>query len=123
MSNLNNMKLKSGKWRFLILVSAIFFFALTFYLFLLNFKLKKEILEIDKKKEEEFSKRILKEREFIKRDLDEKYRADLVSFEAMHRRLEIEKQRTKELQERINKLSSAGPSSPPNPNKESYGQN
>jgi len=109
MSNLDNIRLKNGKWRFLFLAIAIFFFVLNFYLFLLNFKFKKEILEIDKKKEEEFSKRILKEREFIKKDLDEKYRADMVSFEAMARRLEIEKKRVREVEEELKNLKTKEP--------------
>jgi REP element-mobilizing transposase RayT len=54
-------------------------------------------------KEIELSTKLAQDREFIKKDLDEKYRADLVSYEAMAKRLEIEKSKVKNLESAINK--------------------
>lgn len=50
--------------------------------------------------EREFSQKLSVEREKIKRDLDEKYRADMVSYEAMAKRLQLEKEKVKELEEK-----------------------
>lgn len=51
------------------------------------------------KKEWAFSEELSKERKFIARDLEEKYRADQVSYQAMAKRLEIEKIRRQELEQ------------------------
>jgi len=50
--------------------------------------------------EAELKGRMVKDREVIYKDLDEKYRADLVSFQAMTKRLEIEKNKVKELEQK-----------------------
>ena len=52
-------------------------------------------------KNKEFEASVSREREVIKRDLDEKYRADMTSFQVMARRLEYEKQRSRELEEKL----------------------
>lgn len=49
----------------------------------------------------ELSEKLKQDREFIKKDLDEKYRADLVSYQAMAKRLEIEKNKVKHLENKI----------------------
>lgn len=49
----------------------------------------------------EVSKRLGEEKAKIVRDLDEKYRADMVSYEAMTKRFEIEKKRAEELEKKI----------------------
>ena len=69
------------------------------YIFNMQFKMTKEGLE--KKEEEVFKARIAQERKAIQKDLEEKYRPDMVSFEAMAKKLEIEKNRTKKLEEQI----------------------
>lgn len=43
-------------------------------------------------------------REDLKRDLEEKYRADMVSYRVMIKRLEQEKKRQKELEEKLEEL-------------------
>lgn len=75
-------------------------------LFSYNIGLKRVFRGLEKKKEQDYQKRLSQERELIKRDLDEKYRADMVSFEAMHKRLEIERKRVKELEEKLKQLTS-----------------
>jgi REP element-mobilizing transposase RayT len=50
------------------------------------------------KKEIELQSRLMQEKERFFKDVDEKYRADQVSYEAMVKRLEIEKKRGEELE-------------------------
>ncbi len=87
-----------------LVVIAFLLCALNIYFYLNNLNLKQAIAGLDIEKEKEFKNRLVKERALIKKDLDEKYRADLVSFEAMHKRLEIEKTRMKELQGKLKKF-------------------
>jgi hypothetical protein len=58
---------------------------------------KKELLG----KETELASRLAKDKVKIYKDLDEKYRADKVSYEAMAKRLEIEKGKVKELEGKL----------------------
>jgi len=58
-------------------------------------------LDITQKKEAAFDKKLQKEQETLKRNLEEKYRADKISYKAMQKRLEYEKQKTRQLQEDI----------------------
>jgi len=88
---------------FLVIVAGLLC-GLNVYFYLNNLSLRNSILNLDKDKEKEFKSRLAKERILIRKDLDEKYRADSVSFEAMHKRLEIEKTRMKELQEKLKKF-------------------
>lgn len=54
-----------------------------------------------KAKDKEFSSKFMQAREEVKKDLNEKYRADMVSFGAMAKRLEAEKARAAELEKKI----------------------
>ena len=49
----------------------------------------------------EFNQRLEEERKKIEQDLEEKYQADKVSYDAMAKRLEMEKQRANELEEKL----------------------
>lgn len=60
-------------------------------------RLKNEIA----KKDVEMKKRLNAARAEISKDLDEKYRADMVSYQAMAKRLEIEKKKAKELEGKL----------------------
>jgi len=62
-------------------------------------RLQKELA----KKESEISFKLSQENAQVVRNLDEKYRADMVSFEAMQRRLEMEKEKARGLEEKIAK--------------------
>jgi putative transposase len=55
------------------------------------------------KKEAEINMRLNKEREFIHKDLEEKYHADMVSYQAMAKRLELEKQKVRKLENDVGK--------------------
>ncbi len=85
----------------LVIVFFILICGLCGYLIVANFGLRNALKEVNNLKEAEYKKRIIAEKEFIKKELEEKYRADLVSFEAMHKRLEIEKQKNRELTEEL----------------------
>ncbi len=66
-------------------------------LLIVQMNLKHRLKTISHQKDMEYSERLMKDREFIKKDLQELYRADLVSYQAMQKRLEIEKKKVKEL--------------------------
>ena len=75
-------------------VVATYLYARTIWL---NETAKKEL----KARETELSTRMIKEKAKIYQDLDEKYRADQVSYQAMSERMEIEKERVKKLEEQL----------------------
>jgi len=74
---------------------------LTFYLYSRTISFKSTL----KNREVELRLGAVKAREEIKKDLNERYHADMVSYEAMTKRLEIEKKRAVELE---NKLKAEG---------------
>ncbi|MDP3791097.1 MAG: transposase [Candidatus Omnitrophota bacterium] len=78
-------------------VAIVLLGALTFYLYSRASAFKDNL----KNKESEFSGRLLKAKDDLKKDLEGKYRADMVSFEAMTKRLEMEKQKAGELEEQL----------------------
>jgi hypothetical protein len=83
----------------------LFFWAgISFNLYLKNNRLKEEINRVSSAKEKEFRRRISEERDAIRKDLEERYSADRVSFAAMAKRMEIEKKRMKSLEEEIKTL-------------------
>jgi len=55
-------------------------------------------------RESELNAMVAKERSKIYKDLDEKYRADRVSSQALAKRLEIEKQKTEELKKKLGEM-------------------
>jgi putative transposase len=63
--------------------------------------LKHRLNTLSHAKEMEYSAKLEKDREFIKKDLRELYRADLVSYQAMQKRLEIEKKKVTALEEKV----------------------
>ena len=62
------------------------------------------IIQIEKEQQLVLPQILARETEEIRNDLDEKYRADLVSFEAIKRRLDIEKGRVTQLRRKIKDL-------------------
>jgi len=65
---------------------------------------KHTLVVVDKKNQLELEKHIAREKELIRKDLEEKYAADIVSYNAMAKRLELEKQKAKELEGKLNTL-------------------
>lgn len=53
------------------------------------------------KQQAKFGERLVTEQKKLRQDLDEKYHADMVSFEAMQKRLELEKKKTEELKNKL----------------------
>jgi len=82
-------------------------FVFCFLLFFANMSLKKQISHLDQDKEIELKERISREKELIRRDLEEKHAADMVSYQAMAKRLELEKKKVKELEEKMSAQDSA----------------
>jgi signal transduction histidine kinase len=62
-----------------------------------NLKLERELNHLSRVKEAELNQRVKLEQEKIRKQLDQEYHTDQISYEAVAKRLEIEKQRVKEL--------------------------
>ena len=73
----------------------------TIFLYARSIALKKNLNLEMAKKEVEISAKLVTERKKIVQDLEEKHQADMVSYNAMAKRLEIEKQRARELESRV----------------------
>lgn len=87
-----------------VLIASFVFCALLFFA---NIGLKKQISHLDQDKEKELKERISKEKVLIRKDLEEKHAADMVSYQAMAKRLELEKKKVKELEEKMSSQDSA----------------
>jgi len=74
---------------------------LSSYLFMGSKGMKAKLKDELKVKEIEMSNKLNQDKAFIKKDLDEKYRADLVSYQAMLKRLEIEKDKVQKLEGQV----------------------
>jgi putative transposase len=86
--------LASGALVFLLVV-------ITLVLYVRNVRLKQQF-DMELEKQETRAKELIKqEKEEVFRNLDEKYRADMVSFEAATKRLELEQKKTRELEETL----------------------
>ncbi len=90
--------------RKIIMASGVLVLALaviTLFLYVRNVRLKQSF-DMELKEQDARAKELIrKEKEEVFRDLDEKYRADTVSFEAATRRLELERKRTRELEDKL----------------------
>jgi len=93
------------------LIMSIILFTLSLYLYIYNRQLQNAILQVTQKASEDLKLRLMQERELIRRDLDEKYRADMVSYKATVKRLELEKKKAKELQGELQKIRQGQPQS------------
>jgi len=78
-------------------------------LYLNNLTLKKNIKEVDKRKEKEFKEKLAQERVILSKNLDQEHKPELASFEETYKSLNAEKKRTKALQEKLNKLNKKEP--------------
>ena len=64
-----------------------------------------KLVNFDKIKEDELEKRLVVELQNIKKDLEEKHHADIVSYQAMAKRLELEKSKLKVAESNIKELT------------------
>jgi len=91
---------------FIALISL--FFIINMFLLRSNLALKR----LMKQEEAEFEQRLKSEskslRSEVKKDLEEKYRADIVSYQAMAKKVELEKRKIRELEEELEKLKRLG---------------
>ncbi|MDD4908678.1 MAG: hypothetical protein PHJ00_06420 [Candidatus Omnitrophica bacterium] len=94
---------------FVPLIMSIILLVVSLYLYIYNRQLQNAIFQVTQKASEDVKLRLMQEREFIRKDLDEKYRADMVSYKATVKRLELEKKKAKELQEELQKIRQGQP--------------
>jgi len=85
-------KRKRNRAVYILVVSILVFLGVGSFLLLGNANLKREIKEVALEKDEMFAKDVISTKKEISRELEEKYRADMVSYKATAMRLqEIEK--------------------------------
>jgi len=88
----------------LVLVGSVVIFILgifSVYLYARTSGLKTDLKTELEKKDAEINTMMVKEKDKVRKDLDEKYRADKISYEAMYKRLEIEKKKVKDLEGKL----------------------
>ena len=88
----------------LLIILAVLFVIVNLFIIQSNMTLKRSLVA----KNVESAEKIKLERENIRdevrQDLDEKYRADIVSYKAMVKRLEFERKKMKKLEEELEEL-------------------
>lgn len=77
---------------------------LTIYSYGTNLRFRENIKQTLQEREEIFREQLTQQREIARKDLEEKYKADKVSYEAMSRRLEVEKGKIAELNKKLRDL-------------------
>ena len=90
-----------GKFIKISVIGIIVLSVFTAYLFANSLGLKKNFSKELQQKESELDQRLKEERGKIVKDLNEKHSADMVSYQAMAVRMELEKQRAAELEEKL----------------------
>lgn len=68
-----------------------------------NLDLRSRIKSLENLEDEKIQEAFLKEREKVKKDLDERYRADLISYKAMQKRVEKQNEKIKGLENELGK--------------------
>lgn len=82
------------------LAGAVVLAVFTFYLYGKTAVMRKKYRDEMARKNQELRDRMAEERKKVVKDLEEKYSADRVSYDAMAKRLELEKKKAKELEEK-----------------------
>jgi REP element-mobilizing transposase RayT len=80
---------------------AVFLIA-SIFLFGTNAKLKKTFDKTSQEKEKEFIEKVEEEKQRARQDVKEFYKANMISYKAMSKRLEYEKEKVKELEGKLN---------------------
>lgn len=88
-----------NRWISVFAVLILLFLGINSFLLKSNQDLKHAIKEASLIKEGQFKERLITAKKGLKRDLEEKHRADQVSYRAMARRLELEQQKQKQAEE------------------------
>jgi DNA-binding protein H-NS len=79
------------------------------YLFASSLVLKRNFQKQLTLKNSELTARLQEERKEVVKDLEEKHAADMVSYQAMAKRMELEKQKAAELEQEVQKLKEQAP--------------
>jgi len=88
-----------------LLIGAFIILCMTCALLIkINLDMKASLEQLKHESEAVFRDKVKGERSKIKRNFEEKHRADMVSYKAMIKRLEAEKQKTSQMQEEISGL-------------------
>jgi REP element-mobilizing transposase RayT len=101
----------SGRHKFLhtslavVVILALF----NLYLFASSLVLKRNFQKQLTLKNSELTARLQEERKEVVKDLEEKHAADMVSYQAMAKRMELEKQKAAELEQEVQKLKEQAP--------------
>ena len=74
---------------------------LSAYLIFANVDMRNALKQLDALQEKELLVKIEQARKDIEKSFDERYRADKVSYEAMAKRLELEKKKVSELEQKL----------------------
>ena len=100
----------------LICVCAVFLL-INISLIIAHQGVKHKLANLDEIKEQELEKRLVVERKNIQKDLEEKHQADIVSYQAMAKRLEIEKAKVKAAESNIKEIAKDKKKDSPEPAK------
>jgi len=85
----------------MVIIGSVSIFVVFIYCFATIASLKSSIRKADITKKQELDLKVSQEKELIKKDFEERYRADRVSYKAMAKRLEMEKQKAKDLEVKV----------------------
>jgi len=77
---------------------------ISIYSLIINLALKVKIASLERNNEGEFTHKTTQERERMRREFEERYREDLIVFEAKYKELEKEKTIRKDLEEKSQEL-------------------
>lgn len=90
------------KFAILILILMLVLFGfLSGYLFINNRDLSNEIGDLLKQNKVKLKKELQKENELIRNEMNQKHSADIMAYETMAKRLELEKNNNKELEKQL----------------------
>lgn len=78
---------------------------LAFFLYQRSMHMKESFKSQMSKNEAELHKKLSHEEQLIRKDVDERYRADMISYQALSKRLEIEKKKVRDLESAGSKKS------------------
>lgn len=86
-----------------LIIVLVVLLALSAYLLISNIDLKNTVNQFDKLKDKEVDIKLGKEKMRLEKAMDEKYRTDKISYEAMAKMLELEKKKVSELEAKSKK--------------------
>lgn len=91
------------KKAFLVLMGALIFLSLimTLYFAKTNLDLKRRLEKTEGLRSQRLKQEVVVEKAKIRKDLDEMYRADMISYQAMQKKVELQKEKIGELEGKI----------------------